>query len=100
MGNLENQTTIKTKSFQSGISSQTPSRRKTSLRIIASLILGAFFLNTVQPVKLAKAEEVPKDYKFKAPQTVSIQSNETKDFNGYDNEINRYKSIIPEDKTH
>ena len=116
MGNLENQTTIKTKSFQKKSSSKTLSShsvsayrkilnsktslsRKISLRVIASLILGAFFLNTVQPVKLAKAEEVPKDYKFKAPQTVNIQSNETKDFNGYDNEINKYKSIIPEDKT-
>jgi hypothetical protein len=78
-------------------------RGKTSLltpsRLVASIVLGAFFFNTgVFPVRLiivTTADELPADYEFKAPQTVNIQSAETKDFDGYDNLI---KVEIPEDR--
>jgi len=69
-------------------------------RLIASILLATFFLNTSQPVRLAKAETSSEDvksknFKFKAPQTVNIQSNEVNSFEGYDNSI---KKVIPEQK--
>ena len=76
------------------------SKKQNSTRLIASIILGAFFVNTAQPVKLARAEELEDyqkaGYEFKAPQTVNIVSEETKDFEGYNNDI-EFEKIIPND---
>ena len=68
-----------------------------SNRLLASLLLGALFLNTSQPVKLAKAETLPPDYEFKAPQTINTNPEEVKDFEGYDNDLDY--QVIPEDNT-
>ena len=94
---------LKPKSSSPKKSSQ--QRGKTSLfmlsRFVASIILGAFFFNTgVFPIRLViktTADELPADYKFKAPQTVNITSEKTKDFEGYNNAL---KQEIPEDSEH
>jgi hypothetical protein len=104
MPNLENQKTVKTESFQKNkqfikktvTSTRQPASTSQAMRYTASLILGAFFLNTIQPVKLAKAEEY-QGQDFKAPQTVNIPTEETNSFNGYHNEVDRYQSVIPEE---
>jgi len=85
----------------SSSSSFSQQRNKISLsissRLLASIVLGAFFLSTgVFPFGLVvtTADELPEDYEFKAPQTVNVPSDETRDFNGYNNDI---KVEIPED---
>jgi len=90
----QQQAVVKNSFYQQALSNN---KKKSSIssRLLASIILGAFFVNTVQPVRLARAEVLPEDFKFKAPQSVNIQSEKVENFEGYDNSI---KQIIPEQR--